>query len=95
MQDNNLKANEFIVVHPGASDPAKCWPTANFALLMDRLVERYGLKIVLIGSSQTIPISGDITQQSRTASGIMDLTGKTSLSQMASLLKALAVTGFQ
>ena len=40
MEEKYLKNNEFIVIHPGASDPAKCWSTANFALLVDRLVER-------------------------------------------------------
>ena len=68
MQENNLKPNEFIVIHPGASDPAKCWPTANFALLMDRLAERYALKIVLIGSPQTIPLAEEILRQTRKAS---------------------------
>ena len=87
MQENNLKTNEFITIHPDASDPDKCWPTANFALLMDRLSERYALKIVLIGSSQTMPVSAAILGQTRKASGVLDLTGKTSVAQMASLLR--------
>ena len=65
MQENNLKPNEFIAIHPGASDPAKCWPTANFALINDRLSERYALKIVLIGSPQTMPAAQEILQQTR------------------------------
>lgn len=87
MQENQLKPNEFITIHPGASDPAKCWSAANFALLMDRLSERYGLKIVLIGSPQTIPVAEDILRQTRRHSLYLDLTGKTSLSQTVSLLK--------
>ena len=87
MQENNLKPNEFIAIHPGASDPAKCWPTANFALLMDRLAERYPLKIVLIGSPQTMPVSDEILRQTRKASQFLNLTGKTSLAQMVSLLR--------
>jgi heptosyltransferase-2 len=87
MQENNLKPNEFIVIHPGASDPAKCWPTANFALLTDRLAERYASKIVLIGSPQTIPLAEEILRQTRKAPEFLDLTGKTSLAQMVSLLR--------
>jgi len=87
MQENNLKSNELIVIHPGSSDPAKCWPAANFALLIDRLIDRYTLKIILIGSSQTVPIAGDILRQMRRPSQIFDLTSKTSLAQMASLLR--------
>jgi len=87
MQENNLRTNDFIVVHPGASDMAKCWPMANFALLIDRLVERYNLKIVLIGSDQTPSIADAILQQSSRQSQIINLTGKTSIGQMVSLLR--------
>ncbi len=87
MRENNLKPNEFIVIHPGASDFTKCWPTANFALLMDRLAERYALKIVLIGSPQTISFAEEILRQTRKAPEFLNLTGKTSVAQMASLLR--------
>ncbi len=87
MRENNLKPNEFITIHPGASDPAKCWPTANFALLMDRLAERYALKIVLIGSPQTMPSAQEILRQTQKTSQFLNLTGKTSLAQMVSLLR--------
>jgi len=87
MQENNLKPNEFIAIHPGASDSTKCWPTANFALLMDRLAERYALKIVLVGSVQTISSAEEILRQTQKASQFLNLTGKTSLAQTVSLLR--------
>ena len=87
LQENQLKPNEFIVLHPGSSDPAKCWPTKNFSQLMDRLQEQYGFKIVLIGSGAVTPIVQEILSQSHRASAVIDLTGKTSLAQMASLLR--------
>ena len=87
MQENNLKPNEFIVVHPGASDIAKCWPTANFALLIDRLTERYAMKIVLIGSLQTVPVAGEILRKTSDPSKFLNMTGKTTLAQTVSLLR--------
>jgi len=87
MEEDHLKFNEMILIHPGASDTAKCWPAANFAQLMDRLTERYNLKIVLIGSKQTVPVAADILRQTRGSSKYLDLTGKTSIAQMASLLR--------
>jgi len=87
MNENTLKPNEFITIHPGASDPAKCWPAINFAQLIDRLTEHYAMKIVLIGSSQTMPVSADILRQTRQSSQVLDLTGKTSVAQMVSLLR--------
>jgi len=87
MLENNLKFNEFIVIHPGASDPTKCWPAVNFSRLMDSLVERFSFKIVLIGAPATIPLAEDILRQSRNSSQFLNLTGKTSLAQMVSLLR--------
>lgn len=87
MQENNLRSDEIIVIHPGSSDTAKCWPPANFAQLMDRLAERYTSKIVLIGSTPTMPVAAQILQQARLASQFYNLTGKTSLGQTISLLR--------
>jgi len=87
MRENNLKFNEFIVIHPGASDPDKCWPAVHFAQLMDSLVERFPLKIVLIGAPLTISLAQDILKQTRRSSQFLNLTGKTSLAQMVSLLR--------
>ncbi|MDE2222533.1 MAG: glycosyltransferase family 9 protein [Candidatus Omnitrophica bacterium] len=87
MLENNLKSNDFIAVHPGASDPAKCWPAVHFARLMDALSERYPLKIVLIGAPVTAPIAAEILRVSPKASQYVNLTGHTSVAQMASLLK--------
>jgi len=87
MEQEHLKANEFMVVHAGASDPAKCWMPANFATLMDRLVEHYGFKIVLMGASQTVALSDEILRQTSKRSQFIDMTGQTSLAQTASLLR--------
>jgi heptosyltransferase-2 len=85
--ENNLMPNEFIAIHPGASDPTKCWPAANFASLMDSLAERYALKIVLIGAAQTSILAQDILRQTRHPDQYLDLTGKTRLAQTVSLLR--------
>jgi len=87
MKENNLRSDEMIVIHPGASDRAKCWPSAHFAQLMDRLAERYTSRIVLIGSTPTMPVAEEILQQARLASRFLNLTGKTSLGQTVSLLR--------
>jgi len=87
MGGQGLSPNGYIVVHPGASDPAKCWPIADFILLIDRLIERYSLKVVLVGSAQTVPMAAEVLQRARQSPEILDLTGKTSLAQMVSLLR--------
>lgn len=87
MQENDIISNAFVVIHPGASDPTKCWPAANFALLMDRLAEHFKLRIVLIGSIQTMPLANEILNKTQRSSEMINLTGKTTLAQMTSLLR--------
>ncbi len=81
----DLKCGEFIAVHCGSSDPAKCWPVEKFAKLIDALQQRYSLKVVLIGSGDTTERANQIKQL--TALKPLDVTGKSSLAQTVSLLR--------
>ena len=77
--------NRLVVIHPGASSPTKCWPARSFARLINCLLERYAVKIVLIGGKENQKISKEITSQ--VSRPVYDLTGCTSVAQTASLLK--------
>jgi heptosyltransferase II len=76
---------KIIAVHPGASCPTKKWPGHRFSELINKLIQRYACQVILIGGQETIAISKEICAFS--PSGILDMTGKTSLAQLASLLK--------
>ncbi len=84
LNSQGVKAGEFIVVHPGASDPAKCWPAASFAALISRLMDRYDLKVVLIGGPETVTMTTEILRSC--PKSVLDLTGRTSVAQSAALL---------
>lgn len=86
-RDHHVKSNEYILIHPDASDPAKCWPASNFAALINRITERYPLKVIIIGSRQTSSLALNILSQVAKPNEVIDLTGKISLSQLASLLR--------
>ena len=76
--------DQMIAVHCGASDPAKQWPPANFAQVIDALRNRYGCKIILIGSSREKQVSQEVA--ALCAEGIIDITGETTVGQLAALL---------
>lgn len=85
-QTHCLEASDrLITIHPGASDPTKCWPEACFAEMIDSLTKRHAVKIILIGAAKIAEISKKIL--SLTSSPIIDLTGKTTVAQMVVLLK--------
>lgn len=79
-----LNNDKLVAIHPGASDPSKCWPVENFAALIQR-IEKQGGRCVLVGGQEEKAIAQtikDLLQQD-----VLDLTGSVSLSQLAALLK--------
>ncbi|MDD4899097.1 MAG: glycosyltransferase family 9 protein [Candidatus Omnitrophica bacterium] len=72
---------DFVVLHPWSSDPVKLWPREKFSELAELLAEELKLKVVVVGAvkNPAFPaISG---------STLIDLTGKTTLTQLALILK--------
>ena len=85
-QNNGLQPSDrLVIIHPGASDPSKRWPEGRFAEIIDSLTKRYAVKIILIGASHIQEVSEKIL--SLVNSPVIDLTGKTTVAQMAVLLK--------
>src|SRR3989338_1017401 len=85
--DNDVLAHQKIIaVHPDASCISKRWPAPKFSELINRLIERHHAKVVLIGGGGTQTIIRQILPALRFP--VIDLAGKASLSQLASLLKA-------
>lgn len=76
-----LAGKDFIALHPFTSDPVKQWPLEYFSLLARRITEELGQQAVIVGSREG--------QGSGYFKGdkIINLTGKTSLGQLASVLK--------
>lgn len=73
------------VINPGATyGSAKRWYPRRFAEVADRLHERYGLKIVLVGSSGERPIAEEIAAAMRAPAE--NLAGKTSVRQMMAVV---------
>jgi heptosyltransferase-2 len=93
--DNNL-INEFkafdiknqdnlIAIHPFTSDPLKQWPIGNFRELARRLIKEINIKVVIIGgkdeAARSLEYFGNL------GSNLINMTGRTTLNQLAALLK--------
>lgn len=81
-----LTAGEKLVVfNTGATyGEAKCWPPERFVELGRGLIRR-GLKIALVGGPKEVERNRRIARE--VGQGIMDLTGRTTIRQLAALLK--------
>ncbi len=76
--------DRLIAIHPGASDPAKRWSEKKFSELIDQLADRYQMKIVLIGAAQITNVARQIISTVHTS--VFDLTGQTTVGQLAGVL---------
>lgn len=76
----------LVAIHPWASDTIKQWPIDKFRGLVERLTEEPNIMVILVGG----PDEAAISQGSFAGfedKRIVDLTGKTSLKELAAVLK--------
>jgi len=79
----DIKDNDnLVVVHPWTSDPLKQWPTDNFRKLSERLIKEKNLKIAIVGGKEELNKSKELFSDSN----LINVTGKTTLKQLAALL---------
>lgn len=76
--------NPYIVLLPGTNWPNKCWPADKFARLADKLFDN-NLIPVLVGGNAEKTMIHEITAQ--TSILPVELSGKTTLKQLAYILK--------
>lgn len=76
-------SNEIIAIHPWTSDPVKQWPIKSFRELAERIVNELNYKVLIVGKTEA--------SQSRffdsLNEGIHNITNKTSLNELAVILK--------
>jgi len=85
--DGNLfpefAGEEIVAIHPFTSDPVKRWPVERFKNLALRIRRELGLGVVIVGRTvdRGVPFVFDMGE------GIVDMVNKTSLVELAALLK--------
>jgi ADP-heptose:LPS heptosyltransferase len=73
----------YVVVHPGASAPARAWEPERHTELVDALVER-GTNVAVTGGPGQRALTAAVARGPR--EGVADLGGRTSLAQLAGVL---------
>jgi ADP-heptose:LPS heptosyltransferase len=72
-----------VVLHPGAHDPRRRWPTDRFAAVAQALV-RQGLDVVVTGTSRESDLVAQVCDGA--GAGVKSLAGQLSLGGLAGLL---------
>lgn len=77
--------NRFVVINPGGNWKPKRWPVDKFAQLADRLIDEYGVRILITGAEKDKGLSEEISQRMRNKP--VSIAAKTSLRELASILE--------
>lgn len=86
LKENHLDTSQLLIaVHPGASCPTKKWPVKRFVELMNKLHEQYSASLVMIGHEDNRGTADEILELLKFP--VLDLTGKTTVAQLAGFLK--------
>jgi heptosyltransferase-2 len=90
LSDLGVSAGDrLIALHPSSSCPSKKWLPERFASVADMLIEEYGVKVVLVGGRDGKPDAEKTKMYMKHS--IVDLSGKTTVSELGSLLKRCAL----
>jgi len=73
----------YVVVHPGASVPARAWPAERSAALVEALVAG-GRRVVVTGGETEVALTTRVAAAG--GSGALDLGGRTTLAELADVL---------
>jgi ADP-heptose:LPS heptosyltransferase len=86
-----LPTQPYVVVHPGASVPARAWPPARHAELVARLAHD-GWSVVVTGAPSEARLCRSVASGVEAASGarVLDLSGQTDLAGLAETLAQAA-----
>ncbi|MCM8782737.1 MAG: lipopolysaccharide heptosyltransferase II, partial [Candidatus Omnitrophica bacterium] len=77
--------DKILAIHPSATCPSKRWPPERFAEVADSLIEKYKFKVFIVAGPKDKDISKKVLENMKYKA--QDLSGKLSLSQLASFLK--------
>lgn len=84
-------AAPVVCISPGSGRDEKNWLNERWAEVADSLVEEYNARILFTGSKRERMLVDDIVGRMRHARGAVNLAGKTSLTQLAAVVKRCAL----
>ena len=79
----------YIVIFPGAKQAYRCWPANRYSKVIDNLYEQHGINSVICGAPSDSGLAQKI-QNDCHFNSVIDLTGKTSLTQLFSIISSAA-----
>ena len=84
----------ILAIHPGARWMTKRWPVEKFAVVANKAMRQYGFSVVILGSKAEMPLAHELQtllQGFVSRKTVLNLTGQTTLKQLAAVLSAVEI----
>lgn len=86
LRHNGVREGELVIgLNAGSTEAERCWPPERFAVVGDRLAERTGARVLLLGGPRDAQRVGEIAAAMRQPT--VNLAGRTRLLETAALLE--------
>jgi len=82
---SDIGSKIIVAIHPWTSDNVKKWPLQSFYKLAERIIKELKLNVVVVGSADEAERSKKLFKDFN--GNLLDLTGKTSLPELAAVLR--------
>jgi heptosyltransferase I len=82
-----FRDEDYVVINPAASDPERSWSSTKYAEITDYITTEYRLPVVLTGGPTDVERQLASSIEQKSAHPVVNLVGKTSLKELASILK--------
>lgn len=90
LRKSGIKVNDKLLgIHPGASCPSKIWPNERFAQVADKISGNFGFKTIIVAGTKDLRLAKEVENKMHTP--VLNLSGRTSISQTASLIKRCSI----
>lgn len=93
LRDRGVQSQDTLIgINPGAAyGTAKCWPPERFKALTQQLLVETDYPIVYFGDHASAPVVNDICSSCGASDRLINLAGKTSLSELVAAIQACSV----
>jgi lipopolysaccharide heptosyltransferase II len=89
LEGEGIKPEEpYVVMAPGTRWETKIWSTDRFGEVARRMMQGQSIRVVLVGMDSEKPLSQAVAQ--RADGGVVDLAGRTNLSELIALIDGAA-----
>jgi heptosyltransferase-2 len=93
LSEHSVAPTDLLIgLHPGSHWSCQQWSPKDWATVAAQLVSRYGARLVITGTKDERELAMAISEEMPADAGsLIDLTGRTSILQLAALMKRLNV----